>query len=408
MNKFISAYLWIMLIGLAVCSFPADTAFGCRYNVRDVGFADLGSSGYHLYGYFDESSSPNNLNTFKQMAYAALLDTNIKLECIDVQEPANHPAMDYYRLHKINTTPAAMLVSPDGYSKRINITDSKNSMREALDEIVSSPVREDILEHIIKAYCVVLFVEGKNEAENKQHKKTVQAAVDDIAKIMGQMPKPLEHPPHLTEIPQKKFSQESILLWSLGLETHELSDPCVLILHGRARRIGPLLKKNAITKTNIFHVLSMIGLSCECGLDRKWMQGSMIPIVWGSEQQREVVQYLGFDAESPTVKMEISQILHNGPGGSMQRDAGDAVESILNGYSEVTLEFGDSGVETKEANLVSQIEEPISRLEEFNQSDSKSEMAAEFPFYLLIWVMGGLTIFILVTGGYILMRERSK
>ena len=39
------------------------------------------------------------------------------------------------------------------------------------------------------------------------------------------------------------------------------------------------------------------------------MMGTLLPLRWGKKNQQEVVKMLGFDAENPFVKMEVSRIL---------------------------------------------------------------------------------------------------
>ena len=111
--------------------------------------------------------------------------------------------------------------------------------------------------------------------------------------------------------------------------------------------MGPLLTGQQITKETMLNLLAVIGASCECGLDRSWMQGLMIPLVWGEERQSAVLKLSGFDAESPMVKAEISRILAMGQGagrggpGSRGRE-----EDGFLGYSEEVVEFeSDSGRE---------------------------------------------------------------
>ena len=97
------------------------------------------------------------------------------------------------------------------------------------------------------------------------------------------------------------------------------------------------MKGQEATPGEIERRIGLVGESCECELDRDWMQGKMIPLEWGTALQGEAAKTLGFDPENPRVKMEISQILKNGSG------SGGAVESFaysddpLVGYSEVQV-----------------------------------------------------------------------
>ncbi|RJP18645.1 MAG: hypothetical protein C4527_28680 [Candidatus Omnitrophota bacterium] len=402
---------WVVVFGMFFCWFSASV-HACRYNVRDVGFVDLGSNAYRLYVYVDGTVSEEIVTTIRQISYAALLDSNIKTEIIAVGEQTHHPAMEYFRFWEIQTLPAAILVSPDGQSTVISILESERSLQEtvwsAMDRIVTSPIREEIVEHIIQAYCVVLFIEGTNDSENQRAKKIVNGAIEEISNVMSQMPKPLDYPPYVIVISPGKFAQEKILLWSLGLRENEIGEPAVAVLHGRARRIGPLLMGDEITGSNVYHTLSVIGLSCECGLERKWMQGTTLPLIWGEKQQTEVVKILGFDAESPMVKMEISQILSLGTSGRTgARQSDDSLSAILDGYSEVTLDFGDSEAlpETNDSNQTSFVSPAL--LHELS-SASPENTTDSSPFRYLYFAIGGLVLLIMAGGGFVFIRVRKK
>ena len=167
-----------------------------------------------------------------------------------------------------------------------------------------------------------------------------QAAIETIISQMGMLPKPIAKPPVLLEIPQDSFSKEKILLWSLGLDVEQLTEPYTIVLHGRGRMIGPILKGEEISEKKLTYILSAIGADCECGLDRKWMQSNMIPLVWNSEIQTRTAKILGFDPESPMIKMEMSRII--GRGFSSRGNAFKDLESFVGlagGYREIVISF---------------------------------------------------------------------
>ena len=294
-------------------SFYFSKIFGCIYSVRDVGFADIESTPYRLYCFIQEGTPENLVSTFRQISYTTFMDSNVEVEIINVDKQKEHPAMEYFHFWEIQSFPAAILVSPKGRSLVLPIFVPNKPFKEtvwsSLESAVFSPKREEILEHIVKAYCVVILIEGEDTDENKRVHKTVDTAIRKIDRIMSQLPKHIDEPPHIIVISRELVSQEKILLWSLDMNENEVNEPCVAVLYGRGRRIGPLLEGEQITESGLFNILLVIGLSCDCGLDERWTRGTLLPLRWGEKMQSDVVKCLGFDAESPMVKMEMSSIM---------------------------------------------------------------------------------------------------
>ena len=325
-----------------LCSFYFSKIFGCIYNVRDVGFADLESTPYRLYYFIREGTPENLVSTFRQISYATFMDSNVEVEIINVDKQKEHPAMECFHFWEIQSFPAAILVSPKGQSLVLPILVPNKPFKEtvwsSLESVVFSPKREEILEHIIKAYCVVILIEGEDAAENKRVHEAVDAATKKIDRIMNQLPKHIDEPPYIIVIPRELVSQEKILLWSLDMNENEVNEPCVAVLYGRGRRIGPLLEGEQITESGLFNILSVISLSCDCGLDERWIMGTLLPLRWGRKIQSDVVKFLGFDAESPMVKMEMSSIMSinrsirmedNGNIGSSWKELNEYIEDVL-------------------------------------------------------------------------------
>ena len=134
-------------------------------------------------------------------------------------------------------------------------------------------------------------------------------------------------------VPRAALAGDPVLLFGLGLGPELPQEPVVALLYGRGQRMGPLLRAAAITRPSIASGLFLVGQSCECGLDRRWMLGNRLPLRWDETRQQQVVRALGFDAENPLVKAEISRILAQGPGG-LSGMAAPSFEELLLGYSE--------------------------------------------------------------------------
>jgi len=177
------------------------------------------------------------------------------------------------------------------------------------------------MDRIVRAWCVVLLVEGKDSAENAKARKIVADAIEDITRTMNQAGKTVEEAPHLILLSADCFADEEILLWSLRLEDYGSRGPRVALLYGRGRQFGPVLEGENLTQRNLFQVLSVIGMSCGCdvGLDPVMVaSGTSIPRRWGRKLRAKVAKDLGFDPDNPMVKMEISGALvaHEGVGGA--------------------------------------------------------------------------------------------
>ncbi|MFB0524101.1 MAG: hypothetical protein ACETVZ_01070, partial [Phycisphaerae bacterium] len=236
----------------------------------------------------------------------------------------DHPAMKYLapardpalRESKAGAFPAAVLVSPDGQSLLVPIVEPnrpfKETLSSALDSILSSPKRKEILQQVSKTYGVVLLIEGVNTQENEKANQAASAAIEQISSQMEWLPKPIAHAPILVVLEQKSLSQEKILLWSLGLDAEEISKPHAVVLYGRARWLGPMFVGEQITETYLADVLFVIGADCECGLDQRWLQGTMLPAKWDEKLLELAAETLEFDPENPMVKMEISWIVRRG------------------------------------------------------------------------------------------------
>ena len=308
------------------CRLPS--AFACRYNVRETGFVDLGIEQYNFYGYIRNDTPADIVSGFEQTLSAAFEDSNIKSEIINVEQEKEHPALKYLKSLQIKSFPAAVLVSPDGQSLIVPVVEPnrpfKDTLSSAIDDVLSSPAREEILQQVIERYGVVLLIEGTDAQENERAKAAVLAAIRTIEAQMDMLPKPIARPPVMVAVDsppqllakQERGAREKILLWSLGVDANEGERPHIAIIYGKARWIGPLFKSEQITEANLTAVLFVIGEDCECSIDHRWVQGTMLPVRWDRKLQAKTAANLGFDPESPIIKSEIGLIVGRGIGGS--------------------------------------------------------------------------------------------
>jgi hypothetical protein len=440
-----------LLSAVAICLLGCSAfsmAFGCMYNVRDVGFTDIGvRSSYRLYYYIREDMSEDLISMFRRISYAAFMDSNVEVEVINVDEQRDHPdpmvrdpAMEYLDFWEVESFPAAILVSPRGQSLVLPICAPnkpfKQTVWSALESVVTSPKREEILSSIVKAYCVVLLIQGRDAAENRRVQAVVVNAIEEISRIMTQMPRSIEEPPRLILIPPESFSREKILLWSLGVNRDQgsgsrdqggpyslLTNPClpvVAVLYGRGRRIGPLLEGERVTVNAVFNILCVIGESCECGLDRGWVLGTMLPLRWREDVRSEMVRLLGFDPESPMVKTEISQILSMGsslglvpepprtPGSEGMKELQEGTYGRPGGsplqYSEAAVELESGSPRTRGlAAMVSPAQ--FRKLVSPKPAVSTAGMS---PYQRLLFIVGGMVLLILAGGISVMLRTRRR
>ncbi len=69
--------LAMILIGMV-----AFNALACRFNVRDVGFVDLGSAPYRLFVFLPDATTKAERESLQSIAYATYLDSNVKAEMV--------------------------------------------------------------------------------------------------------------------------------------------------------------------------------------------------------------------------------------------------------------------------------------------------------------------------------------
>ncbi|MBW8042483.1 MAG: hypothetical protein FVQ85_21155 [Planctomycetes bacterium] len=403
------------LVCMLVC-LHTHLTFACRYNVRETGFVDLQIEPYYLFGYIGDETGADIVSGFEQAIDVSLENSNIEFEIINTDKQKDHPAMKYLDLKQVKSLPSMVLVSPDGQLYPVSIAERdrpiEEAVRSAVEEILSSPKREEILRQVIKYYGAVLLIEGTDAQENKRAREAATGAIELVSSQMEMMPKPIAHPPVLIVMDRKSLSDEEILLWSLGLDGGKLSEPHAAVLYGRSRWMGPLFKGEEINENNLASVLFVIGDDCECGLDYRWLQGTMLPARWTNKMQAQVAENLGFDPENPMIKMEMSSIIRRGsysyPGvplgyQELVVESDSALEAEQNSPNEVeralqtrkNVFVGSEDISMPKSNPVKPTSEPYS-LGEANSSLSN-----------IIFLLVGLCVLVLTSGIVILVRAKK-
>ncbi len=311
--------VWLNLAVFCVLAACVDPACGCRYNVREIGFIDVGIEPYRLFVYVPQAVGAGEIDDLKNALDAASVDTNIRCEPVPAGVDANHPASRFLSMHGIDNYPAAVMVSPDGPSRRLPLPADAPSLAKAvslsLEAVLDSPTRRQILEKAADSYGVVLLIEGPQQDRNAAAREAVSDAISYVGEQLEFLPKAIARGPEKVVLDRPSLAGEDILLWTLGLKPEDVNEPCAAVFYGRGRWIGPLFKGELLTDANLLRILSIIGADCECGLDHRWLQGTMLPARWDQSLQQKVAASLGFDPESPMVKMEMVSIIRRGMGG---------------------------------------------------------------------------------------------
>jgi len=333
---------------LAVSAVLAITsvASACRYNVRETGFVDLGIEPYRLCLLVDANTPTETAETFLAVAGKALAETNIRPEIVHITDQGarnDHPAVKYARVLKIDTYPAAVLVScdhallpPEKAALAIPIAAPGKPLAEtveaAVHRLAASVKREELIRSAALNYAAVLLFEGPDPNENAAARSAAQAACDAIAEQMDFLPKPIANPPALVVVDHNSLDAERILLWSMTLASGpaDVNRPHAAVVYGRARWIGPLFDGADITAAHLTRILFVVGNDCECGLDYRWLQGTMLPVRWAARTRELVAKNLGFDPENPMIQMEMARILGRG---------GASYPSTPFGYQELEIEM---------------------------------------------------------------------
>lgn len=289
------------------------TAAACMYNVRETGFVYLGFESYRLWCYVDQNTPSRTVAEMQRIAEQVLTESSVQFEVIRVDADKTHPALDFFDPNETKSLPAAVLLSPQEAAMPVSMPqlnpDFASSFRSLLIELVHSPLRDELVRQAAENYAVVLLMDGADANRNATAVQAVHRAIESIHRHMEFMPKDITKPPVLVRLPRQHAGRERILMWSLGADETQTQKAHAAVIYGRARWIGPLLKGNQITTELIENILSVVGADCECGLDRRLVRGTILPVKWNEQTDTLVADDLGFDPEDPTVKMEVSQIL---------------------------------------------------------------------------------------------------
>jgi hypothetical protein len=375
-------------------------AFPCEYNIRDAGFVNLDDPPYRLYFFIDDKTPEKIIEGFKEESRRVINGSNILPVIVHISRDRDHKAMEHYRFWDLQDPPAFILTSPDQRTLPLHIpndmTVNRDSIQKVLQNAVSSSVREEILAHIVKAYAVLILIEGPNPEENRSAFEKIKQASRKINSVMSQLPKRIETPPHIIVLPDDRTRGEKIFLWSLDLNTKDMDRARIAILFGRGRIFYSPFESALVSASDITDMLTIIGLSCDCGLDKKGLIGQRIPLRWDESLQKEVVKFLGFDAENPFLKREIAGIL---AANNLDTESGEVLGGPLKElgqYREKVLAFSKKLGSSRISPALSQKFSP--------QSSGKPRSGYT---YLIPLLLAGFVLTAILVGA-IYIRNRAK
>ena len=362
MNKRIFQLIIAVLMGI----FSANAALACRYNVRETGFVDLGIEPYRLFYVVDNATPADAIATFKTVSAGLLAESNIHPEILNVETQQKHPALKHVKLLKIDSYPAAILISPDEpllppERASIAIPISKpgqpleQTIEAALKRILDSPVRKKLIAQISTNYGAVLLFKGPDAEQNIAAEQAANDAVKTIEEQMDFLPKAIAHPPVTLVVDHNQLDSEEILLWSMTLTPAEVNQPHAAVIYGRGRWLGPMFIGEQIDERNLSEILFVVGNDCECGLDYRWLQGTMLPAPWTTKTRELVAKDLGFDPENPMIMAEMARILGRG---------GAFYPSTPYGYQELEIDVEpvDEAIEPETTGTEPNIPAPIKQI----------------------------------------------
>ncbi len=378
----------------------------CRYTVRDVGFVDLGNERYTFFCFIDDQVPGERVDQLGQAASVLFGDANVRFQLVDLAK-GGHPQAKRLAKRKPGV-PAGLLLSPNGeLARTVNFPSAAPDNPEwaFLSAVVSSPVRDELIKKMIPAYAVILFVEGTDATQTKRARVAVDGAVKAITPLLPEMPKPVDHPPEVVVVSAEQVADESVLLWSLGLDAGPVSEPQAVVLMGRGRRVGQPLRGGLVSRSELQEALAVVGQDCECGLDRVWMQGERFPLAWGRAERTAAYAALGFDPDNPQVKGEISRIISRGPNSQPSGTASsNHFEQLSLGYSEEVIEFNIEPEELREPEP-----EPIVLAKQVEQVEQvEQEPTSLGQTHTMTWTLGILAVVALVGGGFLFLRRSGN
>ena len=133
------------------------------------------------------------------------------------------------------------------------------------------------------------------------------------------------------------------------------------------------------------------------------MQGQAVPMIWNAETQSTVAKNLGFDPESPMVKMEMSRIIGRGrvSGSDIFKD----IESFVtptSGYREIVVSF--EAPSSPPSNPRQTLPEPAPNKIQQTAPIAASDSPADHTKTIL--ALAAIAVAVIIAGSTIVLKKR--
>lgn len=304
------------LVVLALLLLPAVGASACEYCVREVGFVPLNDEPFRVVIAVPPDTSDAERDRLLAEARAALGPGNV---VVSVGSPEEGGLFADAARQSGGALPASVVQEPGGRTHPLLpfATDSESpgdALVRSIGSVTHSRARDGLAAALIDGFATVLIVEGTDEGANAAARELAEQAIQRINAVKSGFDRVIEVGPALRVITAEERGAEHWLLWSLGIDSGEEPMPSVAVLYGKGRRLGDVLTGNTLTDDRLFTLLSYVARDCECDLDRGWLYGTTIPLVWDDALRRRVYDALGFDPESAATRAAVARILERGPG----------------------------------------------------------------------------------------------
>jgi len=386
--------LFLIVIGGTI---PARA---CRFTIREIGFSMIAQTKYSVL-IVDHKSNWTDVMLASLRQFNKL--SNVHALFLDMDKEQLHPLLRQAKEQGFDF-PNCILLGPGNrmLSLVTHLTDAERNSRffaekvqnNLLSEAIDSPIRKRLRNHFVHELASVVYVEGTDAVMNKKGLGKVMEARAKIKNVMPLMPKEVRHAPQIIKIDLEHRSHERVLLWSLGMDTLS-TFPQAVVLYGRGRLVGRKVSLAQIQKGMIYKLFSIVGSDCECGLDRKWMLGSQIPLKWDALMRQKVTSGLAFDVDNPSILAEMSRIISQEP-----------VDE-----NEMAVSFAPEEIDLNEILGLVSASDTINQREEAKRilMDSSSIVSQENPIIiLLITIIGILLVLSIAVSIYLLKRRKEE
>ena len=327
-----------------MCGGVATAALACPYSIRDSSFiSGDGPTTFRLCLLTNSDAADRDalVDAVEVATTTWLAASNVVVEIVDVDRDVKHELRGAIpgRLLNPAATPAAVLISPHNEAIELDVPDGPlaDAVMDLAVQVIESPVRSQLAEHWITAWCALVVVTGDDDTQNQAALAAANEAATKIHGTVTEMDKLVEYAPEVIEIPHDSLD-ERLVLWSLGLagsEDEDTTTPAkVAMLVGRGELRGPVLEGAKITTEKVYESLEMLGRSCSCTTDAAWLTGPVLPLEWTDQMQAAVVAELDFDPNDPTAAGAIRDVMSG-------LDQVLGYQEFTSGYREMTTPDAD-------------------------------------------------------------------